>query len=50
MIGKLPYALAVSGLALLAATPVAAQQFTMKLSSPTANDASAEYMKAFKAR
>lgn len=30
----------------LAATPVAAQQFTMKLSAPTVNDMNVEYMKA----
>lgn len=41
--------LAASALALLGATSVAAQQFTMKLSSPTINDSSSEYMKAFKA-
>ena len=41
--------LAVSALTLLGATGAAAQQFTMKLSSPTINDSSFEYMKAFKA-
>jgi TRAP-type C4-dicarboxylate transport system substrate-binding protein len=35
--------------ALALAAPAAAQQFTMKLSSPTINDVSQEWMKAFKA-
>jgi TRAP-type transport system periplasmic protein len=40
---------AILGAALLGATGVSAQTFTMKLSSPTINDSSHEYMKAFKA-
>jgi TRAP-type transport system periplasmic protein len=45
----LSQALVLLGLPLLLAAPVTAQQFTMKLSSPTANDSTLEYMKAFKA-
>lgn len=41
--------LAVSALAMLGATGATAQQFTFKISSPTINDSSHEYMKAFKA-
>jgi C4-dicarboxylate-binding protein DctP len=37
------------GVALLAVGTAAAQQFTMKLSSPTVNDVTQEWMKAFKA-
>jgi len=37
------------GAGLLAATTANAQQFTMKLSSPTVNDVTQEWMKAFKA-
>jgi C4-dicarboxylate-binding protein DctP len=41
--------LAVSAVAILLAGTAHAQQFTMKLSSPTVNDAPHEWMKAFKA-
>jgi TRAP-type transport system periplasmic protein len=42
-------ALAVGAVSILNATVASAQQFTMKLSSPTINDVTHEWMKAFKA-
>jgi C4-dicarboxylate-binding protein DctP len=41
--------LGVATLLALAAGPLGAQQFTMKISSPTVNDVTQEWMKAFKA-
>ncbi len=49
MIGNATRALAVSALAMLAATSAVAQQFTFKMSSPVINDSTHEYMKAMKA-
>jgi C4-dicarboxylate-binding protein DctP len=40
---------AASGIAMMAAVPAAAQQFTMKLSQPTINDVTYEYFKRMKA-
>jgi TRAP-type transport system periplasmic protein len=49
MLAKLLRTASVAALAFLLPGAAAAQQFTMKLSSPTANDQTFEYMKAFKA-
>ena len=49
MIKSGTFAAALAAAALLATTAANAQQFTMKLSSPTINDSTHEYMKALKA-
>lgn len=46
---KLLYAFAIASIAGLTALPAQAQTFTMKLSSPTVNDVTQEWMKTFKA-